>query len=369
MKLISSEFYKLFVKRRFAVVLILLIVFDTVSFCVSLENRIDLDANSVEVYKTYINEYSGELTHEKIRLIEAEIDERYLNESLKGELERQFASNEITVEEYKSESAILKEKVKGTDGFNRFINAYYDALDNGQYLADSTVWDVLYGNGGIDFTMVIVIILMIIALTVYDEEIGINRLKFSAKNGKSQLISVQISVSCLLSILIPVLIFAGRFFIAKVFFGLNGFENPLNTAKIFEFTQWNLSLLSAYVYLSIIKIAGYVYLAFMTMIIGQVLKSSLYTMFISLVSIYVPAYVLSTVWERYLVPIPSSLLTAVGYFSATEYGSLDVAENGEIIINTFSIEQLQVFFSVVLVTIVAMIITNHILWTKRQSFK
>ena len=162
MKLISSEFYKLFVKRRFAVVLILLIVFDTVSFCVSLENRIDLDANSVEVYKTYINEYSGELTHEKIRLIEAEIDERYLNESLKGELERQFASNEITVEEYKSESAILKEKVKGTDGFNRFINAYYDALDNGQYLADSTVWDVLYGNGGIDFTMVIVIILMII---------------------------------------------------------------------------------------------------------------------------------------------------------------------------------------------------------------
>lgn len=369
MKLILSELYKLFIKRRFIVLLTLLLVFETVSFCVSLENRIELDADSVEVYKTYINEYSGELTDEKIMLIEAEIEERYFNESLKGELERQFSSNEITVEEYKSESAILKEKVKGTDGFNRFINAYYDALDNEQYLADSTVWDVLFGNGGIDFTMVIVIILMIIALTVYDEEIGINRLKFSAKNGKSQLISVQIGTSCLFSILIPSLIFAGRFFIAKMFFGLDGFENPLNTAEIFEFTQWNLSLLSAYVYLSIIKTSGCVYLALLTMIIGQVCKSSLYTMFLSLVSVYVPAYVLSTVWERYLVPIPSSLLTAVGYFSATEYGSLDVAENGEIIINTFSIEQLQVFFLVVLLTIIAMMITNRILWTKRQSFK
>lgn len=369
MKLILSELYKLFVKRRFIIVLILLIVFDTVSFCISLENRIDLDANSADIYKTYMNEYSGELTDDKNSLIEADIEERYYNEILKEELAIQFSQNEITVEEYKSELVILKEKVKGTDGFNRFVNAYYDALDNGQYLADSTVWDVLYGNGGIDFTMVIVIILMIIALTVYDEEIGINRLKFSAKNGKSQLISVQISVSCLLSILIPALIFAGRFFIAKVFFGLDGFENPLNTAKIFEFTQWDLSLLSAYVYLIIIKIAGYVYLAFLTMIIGQVLKSSLYTMFISLVSIYVPAYVLSTVWERYLIPIPSSLLTAVGYFSATEKGSLDIAENGEIIINTFTSEQLQVYFSIVFLTIIAVLIINRMLWTKRHSFR
>lgn len=369
MKLILSELYKLFVKRSFVVVLILLIVFDIVSFCVSLENRIDLDADSVEIYKTYMIKYSGELTDDKISLIEAEIEERYYNETLKEELAIRFVRNEITVEEYKAELADLKEKMKGTDGFNRFINAYYDALDNGQYLADSTVWDVLIGNGGIDFTMVIVIILMIIALTVYDEEIGINRLKFSAKNGKSQLISVQIGISCLLSILIPILIFASRFFIAKVFFGLDGFDNPLNTAEIFEFTPWELPLLSAYVYLSIIKTAGYVYLALLTMLMGQILKSSLYTMFLSLVTAYIPGYVLSSVWERYLIPIPSSLLTAVGYFSATEKGSLDVAENGEIIINTFSIEQLQVFFSVVLVTIVAMIITNRILWTKRQSFK
>lgn len=344
MRLIFCELYKLFIKRRFVVLLILLLIFETVSFCISLENRIDLDADSAAVYKACMNEYSGELTDEKIQRIEAAIEERYFNTDLKNELDRRLAANDITNREYKSELVILKEKVKGTEGFNRFLNAYYDAADNGQYLADTTVWDVLFGNGGIDFFCVITVILMIIALTVYDDEIGINRLKFSSKNGKAALISVQLGITCLMSVLIPVVIFVGKFLIAKKIFGLDGFQNPLNTAKIFEFTQWDLSLFDAYVYLSMIKIAGCVYLAFLTMVIGQVCKSSLYTMFIGLVSVYVPAYVLSTVQKRYLIPIPSSLLTAVGYFSAAEYGSLDVAENGEIVINTFSHGQLQIFF-------------------------
>lgn len=368
MKLIREELHKLFIKRHFALLLAALLIFEAVSLCVSLDKRISLDEDSAEVYKSYMDEYGGELTKEKIEKIESAIEERRNNEYLKKELQWKFIGGEISLDKYKTETSKLKEATKGTDGFNRFTAAYYNAEFEGEYLADSTVWDVLLGNGGIDFFISLTVILMVIALTVYDDETGINKLKFSAKNGKSALISVQISTVVLMSILIAAVIFAGKFLIARLFFNLDGFGNPLYSAENFVYTPLDISLLKTYVYLSVIKTAGYVYLALMTMLIGQILKSSLYTMFVSILTVYVPAYVLSDLQIKYLIPIPSSLLTAIGYFYAIEPGCFDMTEDGTMIMNTFSSMQLTVFFAAVGIIILAMITLNRLMWTKRRSF-
>lgn len=368
MQLILSELHKLFIKRHFALLLAALFIFETVSLCVSLDKRIGLDEDSAEVYKAYMDEYGGELTKEKIEKIECAIEERANNEYLKKELQWKFIDGEITPDEYRSEASRLKEAAKGRDGFNRFIAAYNNAEFEGEYLADSIVWDVLLGNGGIDFFIAITVILMVIALTVYDDETGINKLKFSAKNGKSALISVQISTTVLMSVLIAAVIFAGKFIIARRFFNLDGFGNPLYSAENFVYTPLDISLLKTYIYMSVIKTAGYVYLALMTMLIGQILKSSLYTMFVSILTVYIPAYVLSDMQIKYLIPIPSSLLTAIGYFYAIEFGSFDVTEDGTMIMNTFSSLQLTVFFAAVGMIILTLIMANRLLWSKRRSF-
>lgn len=368
MKLISAEWYKLFIKRHFALLLIVLLLYEMGSFCLSLEKRSTLDAESTEVYHSYMKEYGGELTEENVQRIEKAINERLDKEELKKKLHQQFLNGEISVDAYREENARLQEETKGNAGFNAFVTAYENSLYDNAYLADATVWDVLLGTGGIDFVLALALILMVIAVTVYDDETGINKLRFSTKNGKAALISVQLGTVFSLSLLIPLFIFAGKFLIAKLFFRLDGFDNPLHAAEAFSYTPLKISLLKTYILLSLIKTVGFLYLSLLTMLIGQICKSSLYTTFISLLTIGVPAYVLANTQMKYLIPVPSSLLTAGGYFYMTETGSLTLAEDMQTtMIKEFSPMRLPIFFTSVGVILLLLILSNRLLWTKRRS--
>lgn len=368
MKLILNEIHKLFIKRHFIILLVLLLLIEILSFCVSLDKRIELDEDSAEVYINYMKEYGGQLTEERIKLIDAAIEERYKNEELVEKLNNEFLNKEISTDQYRDNLSAIKDKVKGATGFNRFIDEYYAALENDSVLSDSTIWNELFDDG-IDFVMVITIIFMIISLTVYDEEIGINSLKISTKNGKAKMIETDLFISSLLSVLIPAFVFFIKPIIAKSFFGLDGYDNLISTAKLFEFSPWQLSLLSSYIYICIIRTLGYLYLGMMTLLIGQILKSSLYTIFLSLVIVYIPGYILSSVWHRYLIPMPSSLLSAVGYFSTVEISNVSMTDDGNIVVNSFSVNELNIFFMVTIFVIISMIVANYLLWTRRRTFK
>ena len=366
MKPLAIELRKLMIKRHLAVVLAVLLIAETISFYTALNKRVNSDEESAAVYREYMNEYSGELTEERIAQIEQAIEERSDMEALKKQYRIQFIEGEIDIDDYKAETARLKEATKGESGFRMFVTAFENAkYASNAYLSDNTVWNVLLGDGGIDFLPVFAVILMIAAMTVYDDEIGINKLRFSTKYGKS----AQLIIAVLTAVLISAAIFIGKIAIAASFYNLGGYSNPIYSAENFMYSPLSVSLLDSYILMSVIKTAGLVYLALLTMMIGQICRSSLYTVFVGLLTVYLPAYVLSDIQIRYLMPIPSSLLSGVGYFYALEMGSFEVTGAEQMRIHTFSDSQLTLFFISVGAVIILLMIANRLMWTKRRSFR
>ncbi len=134
-----------------------------------------------EKYSEYINKYAGKVTEKKIIEIEQLITDRSSREAMKNEVRREYEEGSISAAEYKEKLSELKEKTKGSDGFNKFVSIYYTAADRDLYIADSTHWDVLFGSGGIDFMLVAFAVLIAVALIVNDDESGVYR--FHGKNG------------------------------------------------------------------------------------------------------------------------------------------------------------------------------------------
>ena len=132
-------------------------------------------------------------------------------------------------------------------------------------------------------------------------------------------------------------------------------------------TPWALTLGEGYFYLSLIKTAGGLLLTLLMLLVGRLCRSSLYTAFISLIAVYVPAYMLSDRYERFYLPLPSSLLSANGYFSALEEGSVYVGENGEMLAYSFSEGQMLFFFATLFAFLLLLYAVNALLWIKRRS--
>ena len=369
MKIFFNELYKIFIKRKLIVLFVAVLLLECVGAFSSFEKSTVMDVDSLSVYNQYMNEYGGELTQEKREIIEHLIETTRRSDALKSEIRNEYLKGEISLEEYKSGLKKIQEDTKGEEGFFNFVSAYYNAVNLGINLADSHIWDVLFGYGGIDFLLVISIVMMVIALTVYDDETGTNQLKYSLKKGKSFLILVQIITAIMISFVFSAFVFAGRFVIASVFFNLDGFSNPLNFSGIFSFTPWNLTLIEGYFYISLIKTGGYVYLSLLTMLIGQLCRSSLYSIFAGVVSVYIPGYILTDVWGKYMLPIPSSLLSGNGYFSMSESGSIITALTGETSVKSFTTMQLILYFSGIFVLLFLLCVINRLLWVKRKAVR
>ncbi len=368
--MIGSELYKLYIKRKFLLILAVVFAVKAISVCVAFDNSLELDEASRAVYKTCIGNYGGDLTDEKIDKIENEAYIRHEYEVQKTQVTEKFAKGEISKNEFKSAIDSLEEKLKGSDGFTMFYNQYISVYDSEEpYLADMSLWNVLFGSGEIDFFAVFLILLAVVLLTVNDEETGINRLKFAALKGKGSLVLSQIFIIALTSVIIAFAIYFGKYFIAEYFYSLDGKEISLNTLELFEFSTYKVSLGKAYFYLSGFKILGCVYLAFFAMLVGQLLKSSLYTFFVCLMSVYMPEYVLSGIRNRFLLPLISSLMSANNYFSATGLDGIVIAEDDSFYIAEFSKEQLITVFAVCCVITVLLIVLNVFLWIKRRNFK
>lgn len=367
MKVFINEIYKVFIKRKLIILLIAVLIIECAITFSSLNKSTVMDEDSLIVYNQYIDEYGGELTDEKREKIEHIIETTRRSETLKSEKRSEYLKGNITLEEYKVSLKKIQEDTKGEEGFFRFVDAYYHAVNSNISLADSHIWDVLFGYGSIDFLLVIFVIMMVISLTVYDDETGTNKLKFTLKKGKSTLISAQIITAILISFVLPAFVFAGRLVIARVFFNLDGFNNPISFSEVFSFSPWNITLIEGYFYINLIKILGYVYLAILTMVIGQLCHSSLSTIFVGIISVYIPGYVLTDIWEKYMLPLPSSLLSGNGYFTMTENCSMISSQTADSAIKSFTPKQLIVYFSGIVLLLFLLCVINRLLWLKRKA--
>lgn len=368
MKLFLNESKKLFIKRKFIFLILAVIVVEFAVFCNDLNNRTNLSEESLAVYEQYITQYAGYVSDEKAEEINKIIEERYFLENEKEDLLYQYSNGEITYEECKSRTKEIEKLLSGQDGFNVFVAEYEDALSSGSYLSDSTLWDELFGQGNADIFVVFTLIVAVIGLWVYDEEAGVNKIRFSSVLGKGNLVVTDMVILFLIAIFFTAILLFGKLFIAEAFFGLQGFDNPISSIEDFSYSELQLSLIDAYLISAAIKIFGGVYAVILAMFLGMIFKSSLYTGFSAFLFIYLPYFVFSKTRLKYILPLPSSYLSADGFLGRIDL-SIFTSENDEMVFQSVTSREMLISFGSAAAVILILTVLSYIFWVKRRQVK
>lgn len=314
MQVLKAELHKLFIKRYFLAAVAVLLVVESLTIFWNIKKAIVLDEVSLQIYKTYINRYSGEITDENKTAIDKLIDENNDIFSRIEKLNEDYANENIATEEYNRQISELSSFLDASDGFNAFERDYYTALSRNTPLVDTTAWNCLFSEESIDIFLVMILILFVIELVIYDEETGINVLKFSTKNGKKDIYLKQLFIVITTSFLLSITVSATRFLTAKFTYGLDCYDAPIRCFDAFIFNSTEAGVFKIFVAVSVIKAIGGVMLCITALAVGCLTRTSLYTAFGTVCAVYLPGYIFSESELKYFVPLPSSLLMAEGYF-------------------------------------------------------
>ena len=364
--MLREELYRVLFKRRFFIILLAAILLEIVLFTNSARKTYNLDKESVVVFQSLMQNYGGELTSEKEAEIEALRIEREETENRKQALKESYISGKLFAEEFRNRLVPIRNAIRGTDGYNRFIQLYEEALTGNDYLADTSVWELLFAADRFDPIYVITIILFCFILGVVDEETGANRLLITTIEGKKALQRLRLIVASVFTFLLSVLIFGGKFVLAAYSFHLDGYSFPLHTAEMFRYSQSNLTLTEGFICLHLIRMLGGILLAHIVLLFGELTRSSLYTVFLSAVVVFLPGYLLQGSQLKYLLPFPSGLLTAGGYFGASEACNFVVNETGEMQLRVFHNGFMIPFFCLTVFLVFLIGMANELLWKKRR---
>lgn len=363
--MLLEELRRVFLKRRFLWILLVSFLLEAVLFLNAVKKNENLDSVSQSVFQSLMHTYGGELTAEKESEIETLIFERESLEDQKQALQTQYENGSLTAEEYKAQLALFKDELRGTEGFQKFIALYETAAMDTRYLADTALWEVLLQADRFNPVYVLLMILFCFLLGVCEEETGINRLLVTTAGGKRALQRTRILFAAAFTVALSLILFGGKLLLA-LFFRLDGFTLPLHSTEMFRYSTGDLTLLQGYLSLHLVRTLGGLLLAYAVLLIGELTRSSLYTVFLSLVLVFIPGYLLRYSRMKYLLPFPSSLLTAGGYFGASEPCNFILNEAGEMLPRTFSGVFLFTFFSLTLLLTVATGVIVYVLWTKRR---
>lgn len=368
MQVLKAELHKLFIKRFFVIAVVVLIIVEGLTTFSAIRKSIVLDGPSLQVYKTYINKYSGEITDEKKAEIESLISSY---QSVFDEIEKlneDYAKDNISTEDYNRQIEKLSGYTDAMEGFNAFERAYNTALSTDNPLVDVTAWNCLFTGDIIDIFLVLVLILLVISLVVHDEETGINVLKFSTKNGKKDIYFKQLFIVIITSFLLSILISLTKFLTAKLTYGLNCYDAPVKCFEAFTFSSSEAGVLKIFIVISLLKAAGGVMLSLVAMAVGCLTRTSLYTAFGTICSVYLPGYIFMESKLKYFVPLPSSLLMGEGYFKPEIIGeTVASGENYLFVMNSKVYFELGVFAFVILAVFAGLVVLTYIKLARRKS--
>lgn len=313
MKLFKEEIYKLFVKRKFMVFFAFVMIIEAV-LAFSSSNGIKLtDKASQKKYESYMAEFSGELSDEKINAIESLISEDEKMTQKRSQMQKKYIECEISDKEYTEFLREYNEYIIGYEGFAAFTQDYSNAMETQSSLIDSKPWNSLFKNESIDFICVLLITLCVILLFVSDIESGTEAITFCSQNGKGRKFSVQMLICMFSAITSSLLTSYIRYAVIDLTYGLGNKSLSLCSLELFSESTYDMTITGAYVLVSVIKAFGSIYLAVFTYFIGSILKKSLLTGFASFVTVFLPNYLLPDREYKYLLPLPSAFLTANGY--------------------------------------------------------
>jgi len=326
----AFELKKILIKQRGIIVIFIMVLLKVI---LTLSNGYDshyiIDQNP-DGYSFYINQYKGKLTEKKEQEIKSEY---YAVGHAAGELENlssRWREGKIDKIQYESLSKEYYERQKNSAVFNVVYNQYYyvkEAPDL-RYIMDNRGWSTLLSHDNPDFLFLLCLILILTPLFCNEYESGMNSLLLSSRNGKYRTGVYKLLIGIILAVGITVLFSLIEFICINDMVGLNDGGFPLQSLELFQNSDYYITMNQAFIAIVLFRILGAMLLAAFISILGIFTGKSIITLFLGSVLTFLPYIFLKGNSLIFFLPLPSGLLSGVGYLWGTSYiSSIDQSGN------------------------------------------
>lgn len=321
---------------------------------------------SEQIYREYMETYSGELTPEKEQAILKEQERIIDAKNKQAQLERSMRNGE-----YDSEQAFLKEYtpvneiVEREDAFELLLEKYTFAKEapDARYILSGN-----YDGLTVDIPDValLAVVIYIAAALFLGEEIS-NMIGFIriSQNGRGKTYANKILV-LLTSILLCSIIRLALEFVFLLRSGrLSDLRFPVQSIKFYSSCPYNCSIITVFFFIQALRLVGTVWIASLVMLLSSFTKKALYTIFVPCALMVLQQFSFRNITQAYY--LPSGLLRAAYYFKGNEY---EINELGEEILSFARItgsSLLWILFSTLFFIIAAMWGTYRYYKNNRRS--
>ena len=320
--MLKQELKKVFLKRRFLLVILALLAAEAV-ICLGSARREGFSGFDRETYEYFVQAFCGELTDEKSKRLETVF--LYLDSADEALMfgEEFYQSGEFTREAFLQLQTELSRYLSGRTGLNVFrAQCDYAASKPGRQIINGEAWKEIFSNEPADIVCVLAIIIFTVSAFVAENETNFALLRISTPKGKRSVYRTDLTLGMCTAAAFSFACSALRFFIVAAKWHVQDFIAPLESLQLFENTAFGGSLLQGYLAVTLLKSLGAAAFCAFCFILGNLFASSVSVFLAGLLGVLLPQYLLRDARIYYFSPV--SLLRGTGFL----FGSVIIEEEG-----------------------------------------
>ena len=362
MSVFSYEWKKLMVMQRGLLYILAALLVSTVWLAATDRPQNSAMEESREECEWYLERLDGAYTEKKAAWLEQEAQSITEARYARSQSQESYYSGQITAEQYERQIAEVNTVLAHEHGFEAVYQQYLYICENtgNRYFLKTNGWAGLFSAQTLDFPLFLVILILAAAVFCSEYSCQMDALLRTAAQSRKSARSKVVMTLCAVAALCGGLALI-RFVFFGMKYGLPHGEYPVQSIVSFGGSTKNISLVAAYLLLTVLRCFGSVYLAALLLFTSVLVKKYALTVVIGVASTLIPYIGLSR-QICYRLPMPLPFLLATGFLEGTS--SVEDSLTGEPIA-TFSERSPQELLA--LLGLSAVCCTLMIWWVLRQN--
>lgn len=320
MRVLFYEFNKILFKQKAVILIILFIFLKLVVLASTSSYSVETTEQNKIIYKKYLTQVSGKLTTEKEDYIENQ--ENQINEinGEKSDVVNKYLNGQARENEFVLKISDINNKLKKNDAFKILYDQYEYIKQNpkNRYFLYTNGWTNLLAPERPDMVLIFLLLIIITPIFAYEYEKDMVSLILTSKKGRVITPACKIIAASIITIILTISFSIIEYAYYKIKYGLPSGNFPLQSIVFFKTSTYDLSLMQTYLYISLIKMIGFLLFTHLIIFISVITKKTVLTLFTALSVIFIPYFVYFNDSVKYKLPIPLGFMIGNGYFRGTE---------------------------------------------------
>lgn len=351
MEILKNELKKIFVHEKGFIIIVTFFLYKIVSFFI-FDQPVNYDMYQYQdEYEPYLEEIDYKVTAKTEEFITSESKKIAQAHSTIQKLNESYFNGDIPKEQYNADIKEAESVIQREKGFNVLMQQYFYANNNSQqrYLLQYNGWAGLLSKEEVDVAFVLMIIMLVLPIFCEEYSCNMDMLLITSSKGGSYTIKKKIQIAIVLSVCLSIVNSITEVILYGMKYGLDHGNFPLQSLEYYAQCSKNISIIQAYLGVSILRIIGVMYLSIILILLSVIIKRYALIFFCMLSGLLIPCFIFGNETIKYHLCLPIGLLLGVGYFRGSESLTSEYALNETILFQEITNKELMLHIMIILI--------------------